>query len=47
MYHKIRQVHRINVTRDQVYGTMADVHPDRLENREQRKRRVHFLDTTP
>ena len=43
MYHKIRQVHRLNVNRDQVYRTMTDVHPDGLENREQRKRRVHFF----
>ena len=33
MYHKIRQVHGLNVTRDQVYAAMTDVHPEGLENR--------------
>ena len=33
MYHKIRQVHGLNVTRDQVYSAMADVDPDGFENR--------------
>ena len=33
MYHKIRQVHGLNVTRDQVYAAMTDVDPDGLENR--------------
>ena len=33
MYHKIRQVHGLNVTRDQVYAAMSDVDPDELENR--------------
>ena len=40
MYHKIRQVHGPNVTRDQVYAAMTDVDPEGLENR---KRRAHFL----
>ena len=44
MYHKIRQVHGLNVTRDQVYAAMTDVHPEGLENpySRKRKRRVHF-----
>ena len=33
MYHKIRQVHGLNVTRDQVYAAMTDVDPEGLENR--------------
>ena len=33
MYHKIRQVHGLNVTRDQIYSVMTDVHPEGLENR--------------
>ena len=33
MHHKIRQVHGLNVTRDQVYAAMTDVHPEGLENR--------------
>ena len=33
MYHKIRQVHGLNVTRDQVYLAMTDVNPEGLENR--------------
>ena len=33
MYHKIRQVHGLNVTKDQVYSAMADVDPDGFENR--------------
>ena len=33
MYHKIRQVHGLNVTRDQVYAATADVHSEGLENR--------------
>ena len=33
MYHKIRQVHGLNVTRDQVYATMTDVDPEGLKNR--------------
>ena len=33
MYHKIRQVHGLNVTRDQVYAAITDVDPDGLENR--------------
>ena len=33
MYHKIRQMHSLNVTRDQVYAAMTDVHPEELENR--------------
>ena len=33
MYHKIRQVHGLNITGDQVYATLTDVDPDGLENR--------------
>ena len=33
MYHKIRQGHGLNVTRDQLYAAMTDVHPEELENR--------------
>ena len=33
MYHKIRQVHGLNITRDQVYAAMTDVDPEGLENR--------------
>ena len=33
VYHKIRQVHDLNVTRDQVYAAMTDVDPVGLENR--------------
>ena len=33
MYHKIRQVHGLNVTKDQVYAVMTDVDTDGLENR--------------
>ena len=33
MLHKIKQVHDLNVTRDQVYATMTDVDPHELENR--------------
>ena len=33
MHHKIRQVHGLNVTRDQVYAAMTYVHPEGLENR--------------
>ena len=33
MYHEIRQVHGLNVTRDLVYSAMKDVHPEGLENR--------------
>ena len=33
MYHKIRQVHGLNVTRDQIYAAMSDVDPDGLKNR--------------
>ena len=33
MHHKIRQVHGLNVTRDQVYAAITDVDPDGLENR--------------
>ena len=33
MCHKIRQVHGLNVTRDQVWAVMTDVHPEGLENR--------------
>ena len=33
MYLKIRQVHGLNVTRDQVYSAMTDLHPEGLENR--------------
>ena len=33
MYHKIRLMHGLNVTRDQVYAAMTDVHPEGLENR--------------
>ena len=33
MYHKIRQVHGLNVTKDQVYAVMTDVDTEGLENR--------------
>ena len=33
MYHEIRQVHGLNVTRDLVYSATKDVHPEGLENR--------------
>ena len=33
MYHEIREVHGLNVTRDLVYSAMKDVHPEGLENR--------------
>ena len=33
MYHKIRQVYGLNVTRDQVYLAMTNVNPEGLENR--------------
>ena len=33
IYHKIRQVHSLNVTRDQVYAAMINLHPEGLENR--------------
>ena len=33
MCHKIRQVHGLNVARDQVQAVMTDVHPEGLENR--------------
>ena len=33
MYHKIRQGHGRNVTKDQLYAAMTDVHPEELENR--------------
>ena len=33
MYHKIRQVHGLNVTRDQVHAVMTDVDPEELEKR--------------
>ena len=33
IYHKMRQVHGLNVTRDQVYAAMIDVDPEGLENR--------------
>ena len=33
MYHKIRQVHGLNVTRDQVYVAMTDGYREGLENR--------------
>ena len=34
MYQKIRQVHGLNVTRDQVYAAMIDVDPEGLEKKE-------------
>ena len=45
MYHEIRQVHGLNVTRNQVYAAMTDEHPEGLESPYSRKRkpRVHFL----
>ena len=47
MYHKIRQVHGLNVTRDQVYAAMTGIDPEELEKESphsrKRKRRVHFL----
>ena len=33
MYHKVRQVHGLNVTRNQMYAAMTNVHPEGLENR--------------
>ena len=33
MYHKIRQMHGLIVTMDQVYAAIRDEHPERLENR--------------
>ena len=33
MHHKTKQVHGLNVTRDQVYAAMTDVDPEGLENR--------------
>ena len=33
IYHKIRQDHGLNVTRDQVYAAMTDVDPEGLEKR--------------
>ena len=46
MYRKTRQVHGLNITRNQVYAAMTVVDPDRLENRKpklnKKKRIVHF-----
>ena len=33
MYHKKRQVHGLNVTKDQGYAAMTDINTDELENR--------------
>ena len=33
MYHKIRQVHVLNATKDQTYAAMTDIDPEGLENR--------------
>ena len=47
IYHKIRQDHGLNVTRDQVYAAMTDVDPEGLEKRKpilkKINQKVHFL----
>ena len=51
MYHKIRQVSGLNVTRDQIYAAMTDVHPDGLKNRKtilkKKKRKNTFSSVGP
>ena len=51
MYHKIRQVHGLYVTRDQVYAAMPDVDPEGLENRKpilkKKKMKSKFSSVSP
>ena len=51
MYHKIRQVHGLNATRDQVYAAMTDADPERLENRKpilkEKKTKSTFSSVSP
>ena len=51
MYHKIRQVHGLNATRDQVYAAMTDADPERLENRKpilkEKKAKSTFSSVSP
>ena len=51
MYHKIRQVHGLNATRDQVYAAMTDADPEGLENRKpilkEKKTKSTFSSASP
>ena len=51
MYHKIRQVHGLNATRDQVYAAMTDADPEGLENRnpilKEKKTKSTFSSVSP
>ena len=50
VYHKIRQIHGLNVTSDQIYAAMTDVYPDGLENRKPiltRKKKSTFCSVGP
>ena len=51
MHHKTKQVHGLNVTRDQVYAAMTDVDPEGLENRKpilkKKKMKITFSSVGP